>query len=390
MIDFPLNQAAASALLTYRPWGTRTLKVKVSAEQTTPALRIRPRGVRPAEVEAGIFRAFADDSEAFVVSWGGGHENGPCLKAEDFLKAFEKCVPLEPGETSVIFFNVTHVGPDVPETAVLTIEAYDEASGAVFAALPVELRKPQGYGDGVVRWQETAVNQWQPLGDKIPIYDPRWWPLENVSYTAAENLPLLVRREENTLSVVWDGQVVATITDDTQPTILDMDAVSFELFQYDEWHVALRAWFFWLDANIGGGFFIGRHEVPDAERFDMLIRTRDGKVTLACTDLHWREVWGEKFATEPLQATLGLSRETKIKLAQEEMTKAWQELWADKEPVAVANEVYNPNIDYIPRLAMRHGKTTLKKKGTEAHLPMIHNVTQSEPARFTSSDVRLG
>ncbi len=391
-IPFPLDQQPEPAVLTYRPWGTRTLKLTVSTGSLTPALRIRPRGVRPAEAQAGIFRAYADDSDAFVISWGGGHEPGPCLKSKDVLKAFERCTEMKAGDVSVIFFNVTHTGPDVPDTAMVTIEAYNEKSGAVFASLPVQLAKPANFPANAVRLKETAAEFWQPEGDRLAVYDPRWWP-RDVSYVSAGALPLTIQRRETTLSVQWQGQEAATITDDTKPTILDMKGVAFELFYFDEWHVALRTWFFWLDANVGGGFFIGRHEVPDAERFDFLIRRQDGKVTLACTDLHWREVWGET-TEQPQRATLGLGREAKMNLAEEQMDKLW-DTWTGQKEVD-HKRVYNP-MRFIERLAEGHGKElagTVRAKGTEAHLPMLHHVEQrhedGRPPRMTSSDVRLG
>ena len=58
------------------------------------------------------------------------------------LKAFETCTEMEPGDKSVIFFNVTHTGPDIPDAATVTIEAYDEKSKNVFASLAVRLEKP--------------------------------------------------------------------------------------------------------------------------------------------------------------------------------------------------------------------------------------------------------
>ncbi|MCP4424747.1 MAG: hypothetical protein GY803_09660 [Chloroflexi bacterium] len=386
-ISFPLDQNLDAATLTYRPWGTRSLKLVVSASSPTPALRIRPSAIRQSEVQSGIFRAYADDSDAFVVSWGGGHEPGPCLKSKDVLKAFETCTEMEPGDKSVIFFNVTHTGPDIPDAATVTIEAYNEDNKAVFASLPVRLEKPADYPETAVKIAANAPGQWQPQGDILPTYDPRWWP-EEFSYVPTGELPLAIVRQDTTLSIQWQGKEVATITDDTKPTILDNRGVMFDLFQFDEWHVALRAWFFWLDANVGGGFFIGRHEVPDAERFDMLIRRADGRVTLACTDLHWREVWGE-IEGAPMRATLGLGREAKLKLAKEEMGKLFD--FREDDDHDDDSEVNNPNADWIPRIAKMHGMMlTPKKKGTEAHLPMIHNLTQSNPDKFNSSDVRRG
>jgi hypothetical protein len=391
-ISFPLDQAPETAVLTYRPWGTRTLKLSVSTGSVTPALRIRPSTIHPDDITNKIYRAYADDSSAFIISWGGGHEPGPCLKSKDVLHAFEQCTEMEPGDSSMIFFNISHIGPDVPETAVMTIEAYNEESGDVFAALPVTLQKPDAYPVTAVQFQETSPNIWQPQGDMLALYDPRWWP-KDVSYVAAGELPLTVERQDTTLSIKWHGKVAATITDDTKPSILNMDGVAFELFHFDEWHVALRAWFFWLDAKVGGGFFIGRHEVPDAERFDLLIRRADGHVTLACTDLHWREVWGEATGS-PLKATLGLGREAKLKLAEEEMGKLFGTWKGEKQ--LDHDRVYDP-IRFIERLAEERGKEQAgvqRAKGTEAHLPMLHNVEQrteeGKPPRMTSSDVRLG
>lgn len=391
-ISFPLDQTPEPVKLVYRPWGTRTLKLSVSTGSVTPALRIRPSTIHPNDTANKIYRAYADDSAAFIISWGGGHEPGPCLKSKDVLHAFEQCTEMAPGDNSMIFFNISHVGPDAPETAIVTIEAYNEENGDVFATLPVTLQKPDAYPVTAVQFQETSPNIWQPQGDMLPLYDPRWWP-KDVSYVAAGELPLTVERQDATLSIRWQGKEVATITDDTKPSILDMDGVAFELFHFDEWHVALRVWFFWLDAKVGGGFFIGRHEVPDAERFDMLIRRIDGYVTLACTDLHWREVWGEATGS-PLQATLGLGREAKLKLAQEGMGKLFGTWKGEKQ--LDHDRVYDP-IRFIERLAEERGKEQAgvqRAKGTEAHLPMLHNVEQrteeGKPPRMTSSDVRLG
>lgn len=392
VISFPLDRAPETAVLVYRPWGTRTLKLSVSTGSVTPALRIRPSTIHPEDTANRIYRAYADDSDAFIISWGGGHEPGPCLKSKDVLYAFERCTEMEAGDSSMIFFNVTHVGPDVPAAATVTIEAYNEGSGDVFATLPVTLQKPAAYPAGAVRLVEASPNIWQPQGDMLAVYDPRWWP-KGVSYVAAGELPLIIQRQQAALSVQWRGRETAVITDDTKPSILDMEAVFFELFHFDEWHVALRAWFFWLDAKVGGGFFVGRHEVPDAERFDMLIRRVDGIVTLACTDLHWREVWGEVDGS-PLRATLGLSRETKLKLAEEELGKLWGTWKGEKQ--LDHDRVYDP-IRFIERLAEERGKEQAgiqRAKGTEAHLPMLHNVEQryeeGRPPRMTSSDVRLG
>jgi hypothetical protein len=91
---------------------------------------------------------------------------------------------------------------------------------------------------------------------------------------------------------------------------------------------------------------------------------------------------------------LGLGLETTLELAKEQMTKLWA-VWKREEKKDHPRP-YNP-ITYIERMAESLGKEeagTVRAKGSEAHLPALHNVSQtddgSRPPRMTSSDVRLG
>jgi hypothetical protein len=380
-VGFRLEQADNHGKLVYRPWSTRTLKLKVTGEGGMPALRIRPRDMRPDETKAGIFRGYASQSDTFFISWGGGHEEGPCVKAEDVLGAFERCVPLENGQQSTLFFNVSHVGPDVPDEATVILEAYEEDSGDVLSTLTVQLLKPAALPDGVVRLEEVEEDYWQVKGGPyLPAYDSRWWPASDVAYEEHEPVSLHIRRDDNKLLIYWADQdePIATITDHTRPSILDRDALAFELFAFKHGFLALRSWFFWLDKNIGHGFFIGRHEVPDVERFDMLIRPDDGRVVFACTDAHWREIWGEvpDWPWPTIEASLGIS----LRVA--------GELLGKHEEGPEEGTSQNP-LQYIELIAPVPVGLSYDK-GTEAHLPMLHNVTQRSPSRMVSSDVRLG
>lgn len=390
-VDFDLDKGMGQvAALAYRPWSVRTLKVRVTTQTGQPALRLRPSRVRPRDERDGRIRAEADNSGDFVISWGGGHEAGPCLKSVDKLKAFEECVPLTNTDTSFIFFNVHHVGPDVPDDAQVTLLAYDETTGETAASITVDLQKPADLPEGVIRpsrqngvWQLTS-------GKTLPAYDSRWWPSDQVTYEAqTETYPLTIREEGDQFLLDWDGRTVATITDYTK-SVLQTDKVgtAFELFAFDQWSVALRAWFFWLDKSVGDGAavgMIGRHEIPDAERFDILLRRKDGVPLLACTDMHWREMWAVALPQKVLEATLGMGWETKKKLLQETVLGGGEH--------AASEKPYNPTEKFIPALAKREATVTTRAKGTEAHLPMLHNVAEPDErtaARLGSSDVRLG
>jgi hypothetical protein len=395
IVQFPLGNGLdqAGPSLVYRPWSTRTLKVQVTTDVDMLALRIRPGRIRPEEAEVGIFRSYADEGDAFVISWGGGHEEGPCIRAEDFLMAFERPAPLPAGETSNLYFNLTHRGPEMPAKATVTLEAYDPKSGRVAASLAVSLERPPGMpADGeLMRLKPTGTGDWQlSSGKYLPSYDSRWWPSPEVKYESSDAPPLAIIKVDNRLEVRWgsDNQVIATITDNTKPSVLlDPESMDVELFAFDQWSVALRVWFFWLDKRIGGGFFVGRHEVPDAERFDIIIRRSDGLSLLAATDLHWREFWSE-VAERPLRAAIGVGKEDKATVLKDMMGNIWSKL--AKREKERENYVNNPMDDYVLRLAELMAKETVRAKGTEAHVPMLFGVEQRRPDRMTSTDVRKG
>ena len=122
VFPFPLDAKTIEAEqpLFYRPWGTRTIKLRVTADRDLPRLRILPQAITPEDRALGIFKAYADDSRALHITWGGGHVNGPCVKTRDMLSAFETPAPLRANDSSHLFFNLTHAGATLPPTAAIT------------------------------------------------------------------------------------------------------------------------------------------------------------------------------------------------------------------------------------------------------------------------------
>lgn len=393
MITFPLHQPQTTAALTYLPYGTTTIRFVVRSDQPLPPLLIRPLCFLPAEVEKGLFVAHEDGVENpasahFAISWGGGQEKGLPAYSEDRLGAFETNVAVPAGGQKTLMFNLTHLSGQPLANTPLTFIAFEEEKPTqIVARLVLTVQAPAGVLPTPHQLQQTRPGQWvvQP-GTHLPNYQGRWQP-GAVSYkpTAAPPLTINHQAEQATLLVQWQGRTIAQIEDHTTPSIFDLNHITADLFEFDEYYVALRLWFFWLDLNIGHGFFIGRHEIPDVERFDFLILKSTGQVRLACTDFHWRESWGVAYE-EPVRATIGLSTETKIKMAQSTLSNLWQKLWGSK-PAATP---YDP-LPFVRKLAKREavsGPLTVRQKGTEAHVPMLHNVDSSQEA-LTSSDVRF-
>lgn len=423
VIDFQLDRPHNSGEVTYRPFGVGTIKLKISSEsRNQPALRLQVRRKSAVDLTEETFRGYPDDSEALMVSWGGGHEPGPCVKPKDFLKFREDPAPLPAGERSYIYFNITHVKvEELPETAALTIEAYNPDNGSVTSTLTITLKKPAIVPENV-RLLEAVPDRpdtWRVKeGTHLAAYDPRWWP-EGVHYAAeTADLPLTIHRVENRLELYWNNSAepLVILTDNTNPSILVpgdhqrqfQNTLLFDLFNFDDHHIALRLWFFWLNKKIGGKHFVSRHEVPDAERFDIIMRKEDGTAVFVCTDLHWSEMWGE-IPELPLHISLGLSRERVMTelhaVASKKAIKAWRvpAKWLGlvseaEEAVNEAQEPHNPIHFVRDRVNARYAKESLNKvreKGLEAHVPQMHDVIEYHRSRFdprnqmVSNDVRL-
>jgi hypothetical protein len=362
----------------YRPGGTRTIKLEIKTAVDQKPLRLR---WRDAKRQDDLVCAFVGPHDDFVISWGGGHEPDPPVRTQDRWGAFEEVVPvLAKDEPNFTYFNITHVSAgDLPASVPLVLEAYPDGGGDAVSALSIRLVKPAALPAQVMQIAaaETGQRWLVTAGDSLPEYECRWWSSRTVTYAAVSAPPLTIVREKNELLVQWEGTIVARILDQTKPPVLDRaNDVKFDLFHFDALgvdYVALRIWFFWLDKNvksfaIGG---VGRHEIPDAERFDLLLRPGDGLVTLACTDLHWREMWGQT-TQPPLQATVGLNWKQKTDLGEEKLGELFHKAGKD------GRRDYNP-LEYIQFLAhdlAGTAETTVRAKGSAAHVPSLSNVQQ--------------
>src|SRR5690606_21791353 len=179
-------------------------------------------------------------------------------------------------------------------------------------------------------------------------------------------------------------------TDQTSPSTLTGDPALFtpgglrsELFNWDKDYLALRVWFVWLNTRIPRDHKVATHEVPDSERFDFLIRKKNGKIPLACTDLHWREMWGV-MTDMPIKAKVGLTFRTLVRAGGYEIPA---------KLVGGPNLPYDLLLGFVQREAESFAKLDDKNEkrevltpGLQAHVPSLDNVDHSPT--LTSRDVR--
>jgi hypothetical protein len=149
-------------------------------------------------------------------------------------------------------------------------------------------------------------------------------------------------QERSRLELRWGERVLAVVDGDLALPLHDKRLVSFELFRFvDDYHLALRLWFYWVNLRfdeeellafvpadpegkwrkearrvgqaLGGSALPWRRyqhydEVPDVERFDLLIDPAKKAISYAGTDTHWQEFWS-RVDSPTLRATIASFRE---------------------------------------------------------------------------------
>jgi hypothetical protein len=230
--------------------------------------------------------------------------------------------------------------------------------------------------------------EWNAAGDRLSFagtqiadYVARWWPPASFAYRPAGDLPerLSVRADADRLSLVLDadaagrdGTTLAEIKDHDWEPGIDLHRLrpcQPELFHFcgDRYYVA-RFWFSWLDKAIGP-----KHEVPDAERLDVLIDLEEARVSYMGTDFHYKETWGRLRPGEQVaRAELGLGLSSVDDFTRQSLQAFFGK---GREP--------NP----ARKIAGQLCEAFTFQTGPQAHVPTLSNITLFR--NITSPDVRL-
>lgn len=388
------KHAAASAV--YLPYGTRTLRFAVTNATERPLkLWLRPKRT-PSTYPDTLIHGYCDEDDDFWVHWAGGMEIGAAVRTREksplqdrSLKVWEvKPMEVEPGDTHPVFLNVTHRGGSLGRRT-LTLRAITERGSLespLDSTLAVRLELPQAVGgeavDDPVRgvWSDDGTHL-VFKGSQLPDYVSRWWQEEPIIYRPAGEVPdqLGLQLVDGRLTLTLDtgaGPVtLANVTDNDWRADQQLDLlrpIIPECFHFcDQRYYVVRLWFFWLDKSIGTG-----HEVPDAERVDILFdRYLDPEPVPALgTDFHYQETWGRLRAGHRSgDVRLGVALNSLSSLAATQLSHF---LWKSRtaNPARVVAEQLCGVVSW--------------QTGPQAHVPLLANVNWLR--HITSGDVREG
>lgn len=389
-----------SATTKFLPYGTRTLRFAVTNNLGQPMkLWLRPENTPSEYRQTGRIRGRVDGDRLLVtfwVHWAGGDEVGACVKMDEkdplkdkTVKVWEvKPVPVDPGETRVVFLNVTHLKGKVRDRF-LTLRPYTKVGDqeqALDSSLHLKLEVPLAGETPVSRpvrgkWNRSG-SRLTFSGDQMADYVSRWWPSAGFTYNPAGDLPgrlgLHLRDDVLILKLDADSQglggvKLAEIKDhDWEPEqdVHRLRPCRPELFHFcGQRYYVVRFWFLWLDTGIGE-----KHEVPDAERIDVLFDLEKKRVLYMGTDFHYKETWGRLGGSETVgEAALGLGLESVGGFALASLRSFFDKSKTPDPPRLIARQLC---------------EAFTWQTGPQAHVPTLTNITIF--GNVTSPDVREG
>jgi hypothetical protein len=332
---------------------------------------IQPKGyVRPdvRSDDPTLWRAYgtAEGDADLWVAWGAGDERGFCIRTKDRFKINKVPLPLDDDKTRYVYLHLIHRPQDpfahVPTAKVLTVQAVDEA-GEIHGETTVRLAPPAGAANPVrAHWEwnvdagaSTITLQGAGAGAaQFPLYVSRWWPVRQVAYIPLDeatarflhDLRITFHRQENgkdsgRIDVSLGDTPLAEFSGDIALPLHDYRLFNAEVFRFvDDYHLVVRLWFYWVhlgfsaeqlttfvpsdrradwkaeaekvsrDLRKGLVPWHTREEVPDVERFDLLLAPDNLDEKFVGTDTHWQEFWALVEQGQPLRARIATLLDT--------------------------------------------------------------------------------
>ena len=386
-IPFTLYPGKPQTVSTYYiPYGTRTLRVMVTNGYDRPyKIWLRPKFLPETYPESNIF-GYADNDNKLWVHWAGGMEPGACAKTDekeiirDKSLRFWEVVPveMEVGETKPVFVNLSHLGRRLGQKKLTLQVVTSTAAGEQILDTELQITLEPPAKRDLIRpiWDERR-RFFRFEGSEMPAYVPRWWPVESLDYEPAGDIPqrLALRYAKERIQLFYradDGkwQTLLRLHDyDWQDDMIRFRSrpVMPEVYHFCGPYYAVRIWFLWLNKRLGPN-----HEVPDAERFDVVFHNETGEVVYVGTDFHYKEIWGPlRDGEKEAKVALGITAKTLDTMAAQSLLT-----FIRRGSAGAPSKLIEANLCGMPAF----------QTGTQAHVPLLENIDIFDA--LTSIDVR--
>jgi hypothetical protein len=312
-VSLTLLRSENNSVIKYLPHGVTTLALGIqNGDDQSHDLIVRPtnRSNPPEYVAYESTKNLVDaHSKDLNIIWGGGMTSGFRIN-------------LEPLKTTNVFYLISH-NSKMLDNYSFTLEAIDIVDGIEENVLSTKVVNlvTASHSTDCIRYEVNYDSPSQRTGffqgKYVPDYLSRWFG-SDYTYSKISLPSLEVNYKEVAGERYVDSEVdifmkmpstgeknkIANVSGD-----LERCKFSAELFNFTAEYFIMRIWFFWTNAKFQGNFIMSapRHrtrqaiqlrswksrviEVPDSERFDLMISKTTGKIAYVGTDLHWRETW---------------------------------------------------------------------------------------------------
>ena len=292
----------------YIPFSISTIKLAIRNEEYLDVdILIKPTQFQNNEDFCG---GFDDEKRGLRIIWGGGQENGlqAIVKGNDKKYLFLFVFPIDNFE--LLDYNLTL---QVKKTIVASNQS-NMIEEIIIKLSPIQnVQLIENIAHQKIRNNfETAKITF--VGNLVGSYYPRWYPelfnliantnnyyqldstISNISFNlfkksqGSDKDRIILNFKENEIAIV-EG---------------DMDGANYhiDLFKFNNTFI-IRIWFLWIskkqfrdknnleplqrDVQTRGIF--DNPELPDFERFDIIVSSSNGNILAVCTDFHWQEYW---------------------------------------------------------------------------------------------------
>ncbi|HLN33655.1 MAG TPA: hypothetical protein VK250_00075 [Nitrososphaeraceae archaeon] len=292
----------------YIPCSISTIKLLIqNFEECDVDILIKPTRYQNDDDFCG---GFDDDKKGLKIIWGGGEENGVTtrVKGKDGKYAYFFVFPMDNFRlldyNLTLRINKTRVGFNGESTS-------EEMKIKLYPIQKVQLI------DDIVHQKKEHNSQNTTItfeGNLLGNYYPRWYPehyslfndsknyyqLDNfISNISLKTFKKLEGQDRDRIILYFKQRKVGTIDGDMEGASYHID-----VFKFNNAFI-IRIWFLWiskkqfleaknlepLEIEVTERAIFDNPELPDFERFDIVISASDGTILSICTDFHWQEFW---------------------------------------------------------------------------------------------------